>query len=253
MPSGVKLRACVCHNVHAEVSIALKIHQYRLMCRKSYRHVADFRDALVGVPFMALTATATLSMLEDVKRVLHCCEQGRLLTVVRSSFARSNLFLSVIGKKNGGPGKGQLLKLIRPYVGAGKCGIVYARTRAETMQIYKCMKARGMCAHVFHAGLDAARKADVQRWWADGGVGVIVATVAFGLGIAFHVYCMQIHYERGLCRGQQGSTAIGACAVAVWWSYAGDLARGKDCIPPESRQLLFAQNSPGACDDNESL
>ena len=143
--------------------------------RPDYLGLADLVGRWDGVPTMALTATATEETHRELTARLHL---GGAVHVV-SSFDRPNIQYRILPKDEP---KQQLLKLIREEH-AGDAGIVYALSRNAVEQTAEWLSARGVDAIPYHAGLDARIRARNQaRFLRDDGV-VVVATIAFGMGI----------------------------------------------------------------------
>lgn len=141
--------------------------------RPAYLKISRLREWLPGVPFLAVTATATSLVLEDIKLHLKLDEPK----VFRGSFARPNIRFVV---RQGENKMEQMLRVIRGVEGSG---IVYARTRKATEEIAAQLKAEGIAADFYHAGLGYRMRAARQEAWLKGEVRVIVATNAFGMGI----------------------------------------------------------------------
>ena len=141
--------------------------------RPSYLRIARLREWLPGVPFLAVTATATALVLEDIRRHLELDDPA----VFRGSFARPNIRFVV---RNGENKTDQMLRVIRRVEGSG---IVYARTRKATEEIASMLIGEGIAADFYHAGLGFRLRAAKQEAWLRGDVRVIVATNAFGMGI----------------------------------------------------------------------
>ncbi|MDY2877239.1 MAG: ATP-dependent DNA helicase RecQ, partial [Alistipes senegalensis] len=149
------------------------ISQWGYDFRPSYLRIAELREKLPGVPVLALTASATKPVAEDIMRHLKFAEPH----ILRSSFARPNLSYSVrrTDDKNG-----QLLRLVHNVPGSG---IVYMRTREGTEQTAEFLRQEGIPAAAYHGGLGHAERALRQEEWLSGKVRVMVATNAFGMGI----------------------------------------------------------------------
>lgn len=141
--------------------------------RPAYLKIARLREWLPTVSFLAVTATATSLVLEDIKLHLKL-EEPR---VFRGSFARPNISFVVRCGEN------KLEQMLRVVRGVGGSGIVYARTRKATEEIAEQLKAEGVAADFYHAGLGFRMRAARQEAWLRGEVRVIVATNAFGMGI----------------------------------------------------------------------
>ena len=149
------------------------ISQWGYDFRPSYLRIAELREKLPGVPVLALTASATKTVADDIMRHLKFPEPH----ILRSSFARPNLSYSVrrTDDKNG-----QLLRLVRNVPGTG---IVYVRTREGTEQIADLLRQEGTTAAAYHGGLGHAERSLRQEEWLSGKTRVMVATNAFGMGI----------------------------------------------------------------------
>ena len=149
------------------------ISQWGYDFRPSYLRIAELREKLPGVPMLALTASATKLVAEDIMRHLRFAEPH----ILRSSFARPNLSYSVrrTDDKNG-----QLLRLVQNVPGSG---IVYVRTREGTEQIADMLRRQGVTAAAYHGGMGHAERSLRQEEWVAGRTRVMVATNAFGMGI----------------------------------------------------------------------
>ena len=148
------------------------------------RRISAGETALPGVPVLALTASATKLVAEDIMRHLRFAEPH----ILRSSFARPNLSYSVrrTDDKNG-----QLLRLVRNVPGTG---IVYVRTREGTEQIADLLRQEGTTAAAYHGGLGHAERSLRQEEWLSGKTRVMVATNAFGMGIDKADVRFVVHY-----------------------------------------------------------
>ena len=149
------------------------ISQWGYDFRPSYLRIAELREKLPGVPVLALTASATKLVAEDIMRHLRFAEPH----ILRSSFARPNLSYSVrrTDDKNG-----QLLRLVQNVPGSG---IVYVRTREGTEQVADMLRRQGVTAAAYHGGMGHAERSLRQEEWVAGTTRVMVATNAFGMGI----------------------------------------------------------------------
>lgn len=161
------------------------ISQWGYDFRPSYLRIAELREKLPGVPVLALTASATKTVADDIMRHLKFPEPH----ILRSSFARPNLSYSVrrTDDKNG-----QLLRLVRNVPGTG---IVYVRTREGTEQIADLLRQEGTTAAAYHGGLGHAERSLRQEEWLSGKTRVMVATNAFGMGIDKSNVNFVIHYN----------------------------------------------------------
>ena len=144
--------------------------------RPAYRRLRGLRDEL-GVPVLALTATATRPVAVDIVRQLDMSSPGGY----KGSFFRSNLKIGVRKKGQGGNTRKEILALVREH--AGESGIVYCLSRKAVESTCEFLVSRGVNAAPYHAGLDPAIRSAHQEDFQNDDVDVIVATVAFGMGI----------------------------------------------------------------------
>jgi ATP-dependent DNA helicase RecQ len=143
--------------------------------RPSYRRLAALREEL-GVPVLALTATATRQVARDILRQLGM----RKPKGFKGSFFRPNLHIHA-RKKGEGETRAEILELIRAR--AGESGIVYCLSRRGVEQTTSFLRSKGVRALSYHAGLPDAERAANQEAFARDDVDVVVATIAFGMGI----------------------------------------------------------------------
>jgi ATP-dependent DNA helicase RecQ len=141
--------------------------------RPSYLRIADIREILPDVPVLALTATATPEVVEDIQKQL----QFRAPNLFQKSFHRSNLVYVVRTVENK---EENLLKVLNNVSGTS---VVYVRNRKKTKEIADFLNANGIVAENFHAGLKNETKDAKQGRWKSGETRVIVSTNAFGMGI----------------------------------------------------------------------
>ena len=149
------------------------ISQWGYDFRPSYLKIADIREELPGVPVLALTATATPFVVDDIMRSLHFDEPR----VFRMSFKRDNLTYVVRKTDNK---EAELVHILKSVPGSA---IVYTRSRQGTKDIAKILSGYGISATFYHAGLDFAVKDQRQADWQHDEVRVMVSTNAFGMGI----------------------------------------------------------------------
>lgn len=149
------------------------ISQWGYDFRPSYLRIADIRELLTDVPVLALTATATPEVVDDIQEKLHFKEKN----VFQKSFQRSNLAYVVrtVEKKDE-----NLLKILNSVPGTS---VVYVRNRKRTKEIADFLNVNGISAENFHAGLKNETKDAKQARWKNGETRVIVSTNAFGMGI----------------------------------------------------------------------
>lgn len=154
--------------------------------RPEYRQLARLRKALPGVPVMALTATATARVQNDIVAHLELREPERFV----ASFNRPNLTYRVVPKDE--PSR-QIIEFIRKR--EDESGIVYCATRAAAERVAEALSGRGFSAQPYHAGLDADERARHQEAFLRDDVKIICATIAFGMGINKPNVRWVIHYD----------------------------------------------------------
>ncbi|TVR66210.1 MAG: ATP-dependent DNA helicase RecQ [Gemmatimonadales bacterium] len=143
--------------------------------RPSYRQLRGLREAL-GVPVLALTATATRPVARDILRQLGM----RKPAGYKGSFFRSNLKIGC-RKKGSGNTRREILSIIREW--EGESGIVYCLSRRSVESTARFLRERGIRALPYHAGLPAEERSRAQEAFQHDEVEVVVATIAFGMGI----------------------------------------------------------------------
>ncbi len=145
--------------------------------RPAYRKLANLKGEFGDVPVLALTATATRRVAYDIIRQLGM----RKPAGYKGSFYRPNLRIVVHKKGTGRVTRNDILALIRAH--RGDSGIVYCATRKGVDQLTEWLLKQGIKALPYHAGLDDATRTEHQDYFARDEIQVIVATVAFGMGI----------------------------------------------------------------------
>ncbi|HQS53392.1 MAG TPA: ATP-dependent DNA helicase RecQ, partial [Daejeonella sp.] len=143
--------------------------------RPEYRRIRQVIDNIGdNIPIIALTATATPKVQQDIQKNL----QMNNAALFKSSFNRPNLFYEVRAKRN-------VIKEIVRYakMNSGKSGIVYCLSRKKVEEVAEALKLNGIKALPYHAGLDPKTRAETQDNFLMEEVDVIVATIAFGMGI----------------------------------------------------------------------
>lgn len=143
--------------------------------RPEYRRIRQVIDNIGdNIPIIALTATATPKVQQDIQKNL----QMNNAALFKSSFNRPNLFYEVRAKRN-------VIKEIVRYakMNSGKSGIVYCLSRKKVEEVAEALKLNGIKALPYHAGLDPKTRAETQDNFLMEDVDVIVATIAFGMGI----------------------------------------------------------------------
>ncbi len=149
------------------------ISQWGYDFRPPYLHIADLREIHPDVPVLALTATATAEVREDIQQKL----QFKKPVVFQKSFERRNISYVVQNEEN------KAKKLLDIAKGVKGSGIVYVRSRKETAEIAKFYNDNGIKADFYHAGLEAGVRSGKQESWKNNKTRIIVATNAFGMGI----------------------------------------------------------------------
>lgn len=149
------------------------ISQWGYDFRPSYLHIAEIRQLKPEIPVLALTATATKEVVEDIQEQLRFKEKN----VFRMSFERKNLAY-VVRKATDKPS--ELRHILNSVKGSA---IVYARSRKRTKETAEWLVSQGISATYYHAGLDVDVKDRHQQAWVNNEKRVMVATNAFGMGI----------------------------------------------------------------------
>lgn len=157
--------------------------------RPEYVQLGTLRKAFSGAPFMALTATADEVTRQDIRERLNLHSPH----VFISSFDRPNLSLNVFRGLNGA----EKLKAINRFLGmrAGESGIIYCLSRKTTEQLAEKLEALGVSARPYHAGLSADKRRETQQAFIADQLRVVVATIAFGMGIDKSNVRWVIHYN----------------------------------------------------------
>ncbi len=154
--------------------------------RPEYRRIRDMVQTIGRAPIIALTATATPKVQNDIQKNLGIMDA----TVFKSSFNRPNLFYEVRDKVS--PDK-DIIRYIKQH--PGKSGIIYCLSRKKVEEVAKLLTINGIKALPYHAGLDAKTRTENQDRFLMEDVSVIVATIAFGMGIDKPDVRFVIHYD----------------------------------------------------------
>lgn len=158
--------------------------------RPEYRRIRTMIQMLEQkVPIIALTATATPKVKQDIIKTLQLQEPN----VFISSFDRANLYYEVRPKVNKAQTDKSLIQFIKKH--EGKSGIIYVLSRKTAEEIAQLLNVNGIKSAPYHAGLDAATRARTQDGFLMEDLDVIVATIAFGMGIDKPDIRFVIHYN----------------------------------------------------------
>ena len=154
--------------------------------RPEYRRIRDMIQTIGKAPVIALTATATPKVQSDIQKNLGIMDA----TVFKSSFNRPNLYYEVRDKVDA---EKDIIRYIRQH--PGKSGIIYCLSRKKVEEMANLLSINGIKALPYHAGLDAKTRAENQDRFLMEDVDVIVATIAFGMGIDKPDVRFVIHYD----------------------------------------------------------
>ncbi|PIP08901.1 MAG: DNA helicase RecQ [Syntrophobacteraceae bacterium CG23_combo_of_CG06-09_8_20_14_all_50_8] len=154
--------------------------------RPEYRQLVDARATFPHAAYMALTATATPRVREDIKRSLHIDAAHEFI----GSFNRPNLFIEVAPKT--APLR-QTLDILNQY--PGESGIIYCFSRQQTDDLYEILRSKGYAVKPYHAGRTEKERTQSQELFIRDDIQIIVATIAFGMGINKSNVRFVVHYD----------------------------------------------------------
>lgn len=149
------------------------ISQWGYDFRPAYLEIAKLKDQIKKIPFIALTATATPKVVEDIQEKL----LFKTKNAIQKSFERSNLAYVVVKSEN------QLDKMLSVIDGVKGSGIIYVSSRKKTKEICLFLRQHKISADYYHAGLTAQEREQRQQSWLSNQSRIMVSTNAFGMGI----------------------------------------------------------------------
>ena len=208
------------------------ISQWGYDFRPSYLQIAVIRKLVPNVPILALTATATPDVIDDIQERLGLTEKN----VFRMSFERKNLVYVVRQAED------KEAEMVHILQSIPKTAIVYCRSRKRTKEIAQLLIQYGISATWYHAGLEPAVKDQRQSEWQHDKVRVIVATNAFGMGIdkadvrvVIHMDCpssLEVYFQEAGRAGRDGQKAY---AVLLYNGHDNRTLqkRVEDTFPPK--------------------
>lgn len=194
--------------------------------RPSYQNINMFREQFVNIPIIALTATATPKVLEEIVSKLNL----KKVQIFQQSFKRTNLQIHTLPKADKYDHIYHFLKLNKAS------GLIYTNTRYEAEKLAQFLNSKGLLnVDFFHAGLHPDIKERKQNWWMNSNQNILISTNAFGMGIdknqvrfVFHYsppYSLENYYQE---IGRAGRDGNDSAAYMLWTEQ--DLMRSDDIL-----------------------
>lgn len=212
------------------------ISQWGYDFRPPYLQVAEIRKLVPDIPILALTATATPRVVDDIQDKL----EFKVKNVLQKSFSRSNLAYMVLHEQDQ---TGRIKRILDRVAGTS---IIYVRNRRRTAEVSKALNAQGISATFYHAGLSSEERKKRQSDWVSGAVRVVVATNAFGMGIdkpdvrtVIHIGMpdgLEAYFQEAGRAGRDGEKAFAVALVGP--SEVDSLRESADKILPERAVIM---------------
>ncbi len=161
------------------------ISQWGYDFRPSYLKLAELRDIQPDATILAVTASATPKVVDDIMARL----KMKRSKIFKTSFRRSNISFAVREVED------RLQQILRVVNNVEGCGIIYVRTRAKTVEIAEFLRENGCSAEYYNGGMKYLERSTRQELWSSGKVRIMVATNAFGLGIDQANVRFVVHYD----------------------------------------------------------
>ena len=216
------------------------ISQWGYDFRPDYLNVGELRK-LVDAPVIALTATATPKVTEDIAARLSINPDNPSFNILRGGFERPNLSYIVRECRDKA---GQLLDICRGVKGSG---IVYLRSRRRCEEVAALLRAEGESASFYHAGLGTKSRSERQEAWKRGEIRVMVCTNAFGMGIDKPDVRFVVHWEPTESiesyfqeAGRAGRDGLRSYAVLLW--NATDMAHLRQMLDSSFPSLDYIED-----------